>query len=34
MTDWVKTMLDLGYTPEQLDVGLPFYARPTTHEEY
>ena len=34
MTDWVETMLNLGYTPEQIDVGLPFYARPTTHDEY
>ena len=34
MTDWVDQMLDLGYAAEQLDVGLPFYARPTTHEEY
>lgn len=23
-----------GYTPTQMDLGVPFYARPTTHEAY
>ena len=28
----IKGMLKLGYKREQLDVGIPFYARPTTEE--
>ena len=30
----IKGMLKLGYKREQLDVGIPFYARPTTEEAY
>ena len=28
----VKDMLKLGYKRSQIDMGIPFYARPTTHE--
>ncbi len=31
--DAVNAMLELGYAPSQLDLGLPFYGRPTTHDE-
>ena len=27
-----KKLLDLGYPAEKIDLGIPFYARPTTHE--
>ena len=27
-------MLDMGYEKEQLDMGIPFYARPVTHDAY
>ena len=30
----IKEMLKKGYKKEQLDVGIPFYARPTTQEGY
>ncbi len=30
--DLTQNMLNLGYQPEQLELGLPFYARPTTEE--
>lgn len=30
----IRDMLLKGYAPEQLDLGIPFYARPTTHEAY
>lgn len=30
----VNRMLFLGYRKEQMDVGIPFYARPTTQEAY
>ncbi|MCR5041420.1 MAG: hypothetical protein K6C36_04885 [Clostridia bacterium] len=30
--DLINNMFDLGYKPEQLELGLPFYARPTTEE--
>ena len=30
--DLTKNMLNLGYQPQQLELGLPFYARPTTEE--
>lgn len=29
----VKDMLKLGYKRSQIDMGIPFYARPTTHDE-
>jgi|LSQX01.2.fsa_nt_gb GH18 family chitinase len=30
----IKQMFKYGFSPEQLDLGLPFYARPTTQEAY
>ena len=27
-----RKLLDLGYPAEKIDLGIPFYARPTTHE--
>ncbi len=30
----VKKMLSMGYKLSQLNIGLPFYARPTTHETF
>ena len=30
----VQKMLELGYRPEQINMGIPFYARPTTKEGY
>jgi len=32
--DDLAVMLDKGYTRAQLDMGIPFYARPTTKEAY
>ena len=29
----VRKLLDLGYPAEKIDLGIPFYARPTTHED-
>ena len=30
----VQNMLAQGYSPSQIDLGIPFYARPTTGEAY
>lgn len=30
----IKLMLEMGYEKSQLDLGIPFYARPTTQEAY
>lgn len=30
----IKACLKHGYDPAQLELGLPFYARPTTHDSY
>lgn len=30
----IRGMLRKGYTPQQLDLGIPFYARPVTQEAY
>lgn len=30
----IKGMIELGYKRSQLDMGIPFYARPTTEEAY
>lgn len=30
----IKTALKRGYDPKQLELGVPFYARPTTQEPY
>lgn len=30
----IRAFLKKGYAPEKLGLGLPFYARPTTREEY
>ena len=34
MKDVMKQMRDHGYKRAQLDIGLPFYARPTTEDAY
>ena len=31
--DDVRKLLGLGYPAEKIDLGIPFYARPTTHEK-
>ncbi len=30
----VRNLLDRGFAPSQIDLGIPFYARPTTGEAY
>lgn len=32
--DDIQSFVDKGYDKAKLDLGLPFYARPTTHDEY